>query len=116
MRFWRANGWCCEKLKDQFDRRHERGIFVFAEPPNTERNRSLSFWVGMRIVAAKHLEFMKPSDCPADVAITIQTWYPIWFCPWCGVKLDRYYDREYGLLTDPVISEEHGFGLETPAL
>ena len=44
--------WCCFGLEDAFSKREERGIFVFASPPD-EGEFIPGFWLGMRSVNKK---------------------------------------------------------------
>ena len=44
--------WCCFGLENAFSKREERGIFVFATPPD-EGEIKPSFWLGMRSVNKK---------------------------------------------------------------
>lgn len=106
--FWWSKGWCCDKLKDHFERRHERGFFVFAEPSSPDGPFPESFWLAMRSVRQEDVERLKQLNAPLDLPITIQTWCPIWYCPWCGVRLDRHYRGQLELLLDAALSAEHG--------
>jgi hypothetical protein len=103
-----SRGWCCDGLRGHFERRHERGLFVFAEPPVTDGQRPASFWLAMRSVQEKDLERVRELNAP-DIPMTLQTWYPIHYCPWCGVELSRQYIKQWDLLVDPVLSQEHGW-------
>ena len=40
--------------------------------------------------------------------VTIATWVPIHRCPWCGVRLDRFYRTSFPQLCDASISAERG--------
>jgi hypothetical protein len=101
--WWRSRGWCCDALRENFARRHDRGLFVFAEPPAADGQRAASFWLAMRSVQQKDLEMLNIPGIP----ITIQTWYPIRYCPWCGKDLSWHYERQWAMLADPVLSKEH---------
>jgi hypothetical protein len=102
---WPSKGWCCDALKESFERRHDRGIFVFATPPDSAI--PVTFWLSMRCVQFQDMDRIDKLIGPPDVPITIQTWHPILYCPWCGVMLERHYRHQCELLVDPVICEEH---------
>ena len=106
--WWRSRGWCCDGLREHFDRRYERGIFVFAEPATEDGRRPTSFWLAMRSVRREDMGRLQVWNPPAGLPLTILTWYPIWFCPWCGAYLARHYRDQHELLTDPLVSQEHG--------
>jgi hypothetical protein len=107
--FWRSKGWCCGGLKDRFERRYDRGLFVFAEPPTSDGRYPASYWLAMRSVRKQDVERLKELKGERDLPITIQTWFPIQFCPWCGTRLKRFYARHYELLVDPQMTTEHGW-------
>lgn len=96
------DGFCCRGLEHAFEERHERGIFVFAEPPTAERGPT--FWLGMRSVALGDAGAFK---CDSPIALTLATWRPIHHCPWCGCKLARRYAKTYTTLLDAELSKEH---------
>jgi hypothetical protein len=108
-------GWCCDHLMRHFERRHDRGLFVFAEPPDPAGQFPASFWLGMRAVRMADMERLTELREPADLPLTVQTWFPLWYCPWCGVGLESHYGRQLALLLDPAVSDEHRLRAEPGA-
>lgn len=108
-------GWCCDQLKQHFDQRYDRGLFVFAEPPDPTGLFPASFWLGMRAIRMADRTRLSELRGPADLPFTVQTWFPLWFCPWCGVRLEEYYRQQLSLLLDPIVSEEHSLGSDSGA-
>jgi len=105
--------WCCEKFKFQYEERYDRTIFVFCTPPeHVLDQKHANFWLGMRSVEHKDLknilakEITLSNEIPGDVAQTLRTSFPIWYCPWCGKKLVRFYGKNPVDLYDDVITEE----------
>jgi hypothetical protein len=99
-------GWCCTHFMGHFERRYDRGLFVFAEPPDPAGRFSASFWLAMRCVQMADMSRLPQLHGPSDLPLTIQTWFPMWFCPWCGVQLAEYYGHQLDQLLDPVIAAE----------
>ena len=100
-----SDSWCCDGLKFAYERRAERGLYVFAEPPVPEIESPVSFWLGSRAIAHAHLA--RVADFPsAGVPFTIATWLPIHHCPWCGNRLIEFYRESYDQLYDERISDE----------
>ena len=110
------NTWCCEGLKHAFEERLSRGIFVYAEPPIPEYNVDVTYWLGMRSIdfhdQDRFMEHSSKQEAPPGFPLpqTLQAWLPIKYCPWCGKKLEKYYKKNYELLTDKELSNEHQFG------
>jgi hypothetical protein len=52
------------------------------------------------------------SISPPDVPLTISTRIPIHFCPWCGIKLAKFYKKHFQLLSDKTIADEFDIPLE----
>lgn len=102
--------WCCEGLKHAFSRRLERGMYVFAMPPTPEYNSPVSFWIGCRVVRQLDLGSLNfPTNTPP---LTIATWLPIKFCPWCGVPLSGFYKARVDQLYDDKILSEMGMDIQ----
>jgi hypothetical protein len=97
--------WCCDGLRFAYARREERGMYVFAEPPVPEIQSPVSFWLGTRAVAHRHLARV-PDFPSAGVPFTVATWLHIKHCPWCGSRLDDFYRETYDQLLDERISDE----------
>src|SRR5437867_1587456 len=91
----RPTKWCCEGLKHAFAQRRGRGIYVFAEPPKSEIGIPVTFWLGMRSVEKKDLEKLSVAWDERQGALSLQTWRPIRYCPWCGTKLVRFYRNRH---------------------
>ena len=103
--------WCCFGLENAFSKREERGIFVFATPPD-EGEIKPSFWLGMRSVNKKdQLDFSKYLNEKCEkidktIDITISTRTPIKYCPWCGKNLVIKYLKSFKMLIDESIADE----------
>jgi len=102
--------WCCAGLKYAFENRNERGIYVFAELPHELLGVGASFWMGMRSI---DVGCEPPKIVPSDFPISIETWYPITFCPWCGCRLASFYRKTYRQLYDDDASTRHGWNPPT---
>jgi hypothetical protein len=83
-------------------------MYVFAEPPDPKRGFGPTFWLSMRSVEERHLE--EGLQCAENVPITLETWLPIQFCPWCGKRLASFYRNSFDLLCDKDISARHQWG------
>lgn len=107
--------WCCEGLKQAFEDRHNRGIYIYCEPDHSLLKCGPTFWMGMRSVntedSGRFSELMKTvaQDNTDSLPITIGTWRRVKFCPWCGKNLERYYKKNFDMLIDETISKEHGW-------
>lgn len=95
--------WCCEFIKQLFADRHERGIYVYAEPPR-EYVKEVTFWIAMRSVEQQHLGQNIGS---MNVPLTLSTSRRIIYCPGCGKNLAKFYKRNYQQLVDDDIVAEH---------
>lgn len=104
-----AEKWCCEGVRQYFTSRGERGVFVFAEPPDARSNQP-SFWLAVHAADEGDLAVIRQGTHRADLAVMLQTWIPVRFCPWCGRKLARFYRNQWRQLYDPQASEAHGWG------
>src|SRR5262245_10968803 len=102
---WRKpKGWCCEQLAQHFERRNERGAFVFAQPADPSHGREPLFRLSFLAVDPKHIQTVKEINRPQELEhISLQTWLVIRFCPWCGVQLDRHYKNQLDLMVDTVL-------------
>lgn len=98
--------WCCQSLKDHFEKRLERGLFVFAESLPQEDQRPAYFWLAMRSVRKEDLETLKGSHALSQLPITLLTWERILYCPWCGVNLEKHYGERAKMLCDPEMTAE----------
>jgi hypothetical protein len=90
-----------------FERRNDRGLFVYATPPQPAEKVPVCFWWAMRSVRKQDLDRLKDFCGPPDVPLTIVTRVRILYCPWCGVQLDWHYGNQYELLVDPAVCNEH---------
>lgn len=94
--------WCCSGLEFAFDERKGQGIFVYA---TLSPEGKPMFWIAMRSVEKKDLGKIA-SIQPDDIPVTVTTRRPISYCPWCGVKLARFYRKRYEQLLDPSVASE----------
>ena len=97
--------WCCEGLKHSVDNRYERTIFVFSEHTGVVNEKPL-FWLGMRSVKNNDLSIFNEQSLNCNVPITLRTRVPIFYCPWCGKKLLKYYKNNYNNLIDNELIKE----------
>lgn len=97
--------WCCDGIKYMYDQRHSRTIYVYAEPASTESAKPI-FWIAMRCVEQVDLDKMKQLNLHNNIPITISTRMPINYCPWCGVKLTKFYHKLYIQLEDQELINE----------
>jgi len=107
MRLWFSHRqWCCDGLKRAFEYRNRRGIYVYAEPPHQRLSVGVTFWMGMRSI---DVDGSPPEFAPTEnpTPITVETWYRILFCPWCGCRLERFYGTTWKQLCDADISARH---------
>ncbi len=93
-------------MKWSFEERGRRGIYVFAEPPRPEIKIGVTFYMAFRAVDEKCIEQIRQTDFPEDCPITISTRTGMRYCPWCGVKLEKFYKRNYHQLIDERLSAE----------
>jgi hypothetical protein len=99
--------WCCPALQEYFSRRDSRGFVIFAEPPNPPVTTEPTFWFAVQAVDRDDLPRLpKPPD-GCSLRIMLQTWGRVFFCPWCGRKLERYYRNRWQQLYDEKISKDH---------
>ena len=103
--------WCCLALETAFSERRDRTIFVFADPPTEDQE--VRFWLASRAMSFDALAEDPPPVIPAHLVLTLATRRPLSFCPWCGVRLVRFYRRRYVQLLDPDLTSE--FGSPEPA-
>ena len=98
-----ARDWCCKWFRESWESRHDRTIYVYADPPNEYRDRA-TFWIAMRAVEQRHLH----GDIGyTNVPLTLSTSRLIVFCPWCGVNLGEFYRASYQQLVEDEIVREH---------
>src|SRR4051812_40365589 len=103
----KPKGWCCQQLAQHFERRNERGAFVFAQPADSSagRNQTL-FLLSLRSIDPQFVEQLKALKPLPEMCVSIQTWLCVRFCPWCGVELERHYRDQIKLLVDPALLQE----------
>ncbi len=110
---------CCEGISTSFMDRKDRGVFVFCEPDNYLLSCGPTFWIGMRSVRfedidrfAEERRLLPERQNEKPFPVTISTWLPIKYCPWCGKNLKRFYKRSFEVLVDEDLSKEHGWNAE----
>lgn len=104
---WRSGEWCCQHFRWAFERRARRGQFIFASSPTAGVRPTYSFWLAFRSVDREHLSRLPPSPlAPADAIISLSSMQAIFYCPWCGRRLARYYGRSAARLVDPDVCRE----------
>jgi hypothetical protein len=66
-----------------------------------------SFWLAFRSVAREHLARMPREPlAPPDVKVYLSSMQAIFYCPWCGWRLARYYGQAAARLVDPELCRE----------
>src|SRR5262249_24493669 len=97
--WWRAHGWRFREVREHFEGRHEKGLLVFAELPSPDKRWPASYWLAMRSILPAEIGQLADLSClPVAGGITVLTWSPIWYCPWCGVTMVRHYGHQLELL------------------
>src|SRR4051812_10132446 len=104
--------YCCSSLKDSFDSRHERGLFVFVRP-SMRAGAPPVFAFACRSVLPGDHEQLQQIALSRSAPITLTSQQAIRFCPWCGVILADFYKDTYGEMMDEVLIAE--FGLRDPS-
>ena len=99
--------WCCKNLKDAFEARDRRGICVLAELSESRIDVGATFWIGMRSIDVSD-SMPEPADGGDVTPVLIETRHRIFFCPWCGCRLERFYRKIYEQLYDADASERCG--------
>lgn len=100
--------YCCLGFKETFEQRFDRTLFVFADPPDEVFDKP-TFWFAMRSVEKDKIDSVLPSL--PEALLTLSTRKPISFCPWCGIKLAKFYKKKFLNIHDATVSEE--FALPT---
>jgi hypothetical protein len=101
--------WCCEAVRQHFENRGERGVFIYAEPPHPPVTGQPSYWLAVNAIDQVNIpRIPKPAD-GASLPIMLQTWLPVRFCPWCGRRLVRFYRKHWKQLFDKDVSVQHGW-------
>jgi hypothetical protein len=99
--------WCCQAMQTAHAERRDRAIFVFADP-RRDGDDEVRFWLASRAMTFDALAEDPPPVIPPHLALTVSTRKPIAFCPWCGVRLSRWYRRRHVQLLDPELTHEFG--------
>jgi hypothetical protein len=104
---WWSREWCCEHFHWAFEARTHRGQFIFVSPPVPRVCSRYSFWLAFRSVAREHLTRM-PQDplAPPDLKICLTGMQAIFYCPWCGHRLARFYGPSAERLVDLELCQE----------
>ena len=105
-RWFGQRDWCCEAFRALHEARYDRDLFVFVRPPGWAMNcPAPTFWLAFRSV--RHQDRTRPvQGLPPDRPLTISTSRRILRCPWCGVELERHYQKQWEKLFDPAIFQE----------
>jgi hypothetical protein len=102
--------WCCDGFKYAYTFRHERGLFVFALPPDSGVGKP-SFHIGCRAVESVDIpqfQKLRREIGEAPVTVNLQAHTRMRFCPWCGKSVLRHYRQSWTELIDEKITEEFG--------
>ena len=91
--------WCCNAIQHQFENRRKRGIAVISVPPG-ELHPLPRFQLSVRSIDDEVIGKFESPLAGAHIAQTLQTWVSINYCPWCGVKLARFYRKTWSTLYD----------------
>lgn len=104
---WWSREWCCSLFRWAFESRRGRGQFIFASPPVPDAWPAHSFWLAFRSEAREHLSRMSREPlAPPDVKVYLSSIQAIFYCPWCGRRLARYYGKATAQLLDPELCRE----------
>jgi len=74
--------WCCERFNNLFSEAGERGFAILVE----KNTFGLTFLIQCRSV--KEISD-KPLNLNQPISLVSET--GILYCPWCGVRLEKYY-------------------------
>lgn len=108
MRLW-SREWCCPNFHDAYNSRTQRGQFVFVGPPVPKVWPVHSFWLAFRSVDCDKLNSLNTSVFALpDIPMLISCVGAIFYCPWCGRRLARFYGRDAARLVDPSLLVEYG--------
>jgi hypothetical protein len=96
---------CCEQFKYNLSLTEERGISIFITPPN-EYLKEPAFFLLSRGIDKNdtHKLLADINNCKAIINITTTT--GIIHCPWCGIKLSKFYKNIYQELINEEILKE----------
>src|SRR5262245_61429940 len=81
-----AKSWCCSPFEGAFENAGERGLAVVVGARDADEPASFYLQgraVDQNVTPDFHTPF--PLALVSEVGIT--------FCPWCGVRLEKYYRR-----------------------
>ncbi len=81
--------WCCTAFRERFELAGERGFGVFVSTRDDPRPAFI----------LQHRTLDRGTAIPnTAVPMSVFADCQIHFCPWCGVKLEKYYRGEFKLL------------------
>ncbi len=108
--FRKSRSWCCAGMEGLFGERHGRGLYVFARSPDATGQARPLFFIAARVVPQSELTAFRKaltvSGYPGPVSTELET--GMQFCPWCGVKLERFYKGTYSQLVDASVGANVG--------
>ena len=91
--------WCCAGFQAHYESAGERGFAVLVEKDD---DFVVRFLIQSRAVAKNDEARLKIAS--GDVLVGLVTETALTFCPWCGVKLKRFYGKRTAELDRPGLS------------
>jgi hypothetical protein len=86
--------YCCEGFEHAVSKRMERGISIGARDTGVE---PIIYIIGKAIDDVdlprmlKNAKVLREAGVSGGLFMSIESFSPIRFCPWCGVKLHKFY-------------------------
>ncbi len=83
--------WCCEHFESYFENAGLRGVSVFAVS-NSDQDVFFLF-------QNRAMDTQNNSPVQSEVPVTLASEVAIFYCPWCGRHLNKFYSKHIpGLL------------------
>jgi hypothetical protein len=83
--------WCCSSFQDSHECRRERGFSVIAAKGEP---------TGFFLLQGRALAEDDPTPLIHSAPVSTVFQVGIAFCPWCGTRLDRFYQDSIGQLAE----------------
>ena len=88
---------CCDGLKSLANNRNKNGFSLEVYSDEDQP----SFWIIMRAVPKEQMKSVIIDAAPPK-EVLFWTRSRIFFCPWCGRKLDKFYKKNWKSLFSPI--------------
>ena len=98
--------WCCPGFEGNFQNRNKSGFFVFARPPEKVISKEPLFYIASRFVENENKNNFSKAIKSLEFPVTLSVSTGMQYCPWCGVKLIKFYKKSYEALVDSKIIKE----------